>query len=391
MSLTSNVESLLFALGRRTTVEELARILRIRDNEKILEALRELQQIYLQKAGPIVVLEQDGGWKMTVGDEHLPLVRRVVSKTELPKGVMETLAILAYKAPMLQSDLIKIRTNKAYDHLGLLETGGYIHREKAGRTKRIKLGKRFFEYFDIPEDSLKSRFANVQALEQAIVEKEADIHQATQTTEERKAAVNAVEEEHKRSIAEQHKTIDAEIAQLPPIPVSLVDEEGHKEKLEEYESQKRDEEPELSKEVELVQELETFTIKKPKRRKKAERPEKPKTEAEKVEEIFEQPAIEEEGALPEGTSKFAPESIESEARRIARKLTHHEGQGLSADSAEQKQAVAEHVAAMTGTPVESVEAEEKKDEEAAKDASPDAAASEQQPTAPDSQNDKKEE
>jgi chromosome segregation and condensation protein ScpB len=95
MSLTSNVESLLFALGRRTTVEELARILRIRDNEKILEALKELQQLYGQKAGPIVVLEQDGGWKMTVADEHLPLVRRVVSKTELPKGVMETLAILA--------------------------------------------------------------------------------------------------------------------------------------------------------------------------------------------------------------------------------------------------------------------------------------------------------
>jgi segregation and condensation protein B len=360
MSLTSNVESLLFALGRRTTVEELARILRIRDNEKILEALKELQQLYGQKAGPIVVLEQDGGWKMTVADEHLPLVRRVVSKTELPKGVMETLAILAYKAPMLQSDLIKIRTNKAYDHLAMLDAHGYITREKAGRTKRIKLAKRFFDYFDIPEENLKSRFANVQALEQAIVDKETEITQATTTTEERKATVMAEEDEHKKRLQEQHRVIDQEIAQLPPVPVELVDEEGHEEKLEQYESEKRKEEPTLAPEIEIVKEPETFKIKKPRKRKKAEQA-VPKAPAEEIEAIFEKPEVEAEPALPEGTSKYAPEAVEAEARKLARRLSSKEGKGVSEQSlsAEAKHKVIEEVAAMSGESVEQLEREER--------------------------------
>ncbi|MEK6822680.1 MAG: SMC-Scp complex subunit ScpB, partial [Nanoarchaeota archaeon] len=234
MSTTSDVESLLFALGRRTTVEEIARILRVRDNQKVLEALEELKRTYDAKQGPIVVVHADGGWKMTVRDDLLPLVRRVVSKTELPKGVMETLAIIAYKTPVLQSEIVRIRTNKAYDHLGLLEQMHFITRDKSGRTKLIKLSKKFFDYFDVPEGDMKTRFSNVKALEEAIADKEREIGAVVSQQTEAQRQHKVDEEHHKAELEAQHKKIDAELAQLPEI--DLVDEEGHSEKLEPYES-----------------------------------------------------------------------------------------------------------------------------------------------------------
>ena len=58
------------------------------------------------------------------------MVRKIVTETELTRSVMETLAVIAFKYPILQSDLIKLRTNKAYDHLVELEKSGYISRQK---------------------------------------------------------------------------------------------------------------------------------------------------------------------------------------------------------------------------------------------------------------------
>jgi len=325
MTLKSQLESLLFALGRRTTVDELSRILRVRDHEKILVALQELEAEYTQKNGPIVVQHRDGDWKMTVHDEHLPMVRRVVTKTELPKGVMETLAVIAYKAPVLQSDIVKVRTNKAYDHLADLESNHLITREKHGRSKMIKLPKKFFDYFDIPHDKLKTRFGTVAALEQAIVDKEHEITTVQGEKEEQRSIAKAGEADYKKELAAAHEQVDKELAALPEI--DLVDEEGHKEKLERYDSSVVDAPPtpELSKDIEVVNEPETYTPPRQARtRKKKEIPVAPPTPQETAEEVRQ--SLEHETSVEEAVAekkeeadvdKFAVSSIEEEARKIA--------------------------------------------------------------------------
>jgi DNA-binding MarR family transcriptional regulator len=90
---------------------------------------------------------------------------------------METLAVVAYKAPVLQSKVVKIRTNKAYDHLAQLENSGFITREKSGRSKLIKLTSKFFEYFDIDPSKLKQKFSSSGDVEKAIESKEKEIEQ----------------------------------------------------------------------------------------------------------------------------------------------------------------------------------------------------------------------
>src|SRR3989338_4733144 len=62
-----------------------------------------------------------------------------------------------FKNPALQHEIIKIRGNKAYDHIGILKELGFITSEPTGRSKTIKLTTKFYDYFDIVEDQLKNK------------------------------------------------------------------------------------------------------------------------------------------------------------------------------------------------------------------------------------------
>ena len=196
--LKNRLESILFAAGKAIKLEELSRLTKERDLDVVKKALDELRHELEQKQGSVMLMNDCDEWKLTVREKYLPFVRKIVTKTEPPKSIIETLAIVAFKAPVLQSKVIQIRTNKAYQHLDFLEEKGYITREKKGRTKLIKLTQKFFEYFDVPPEKLKEKFKDFKELDTAIEQMEA------------------------------------------PAEVDLLDEEGHKVKLEEYNA-----EPEL--------------------------------------------------------------------------------------------------------------------------------------------------
>ncbi len=171
------LESILFSAGQKVSIDELSRLTKERDFERIKQALHELRLELEQKGGSLMLANEGEFWKMTVREKYLPFVRKIVTQTELPKSAIETLAVVAFKAPVLQSKIISIRTNKAYKHLDFLEEDGYITREKKGRTKLIKLTKTFFEYFDLPPEELKKKFEGFKDLEKALEKKE-EAHEA---------------------------------------------------------------------------------------------------------------------------------------------------------------------------------------------------------------------
>jgi len=203
--LKNKVESLLFSSGRKMSIEEISKLCYAK-LEDIKNALTELKLEYDDRGSSIMVVNEGDSWKLTTREQYLPLVQKIVTETELSKTVMETLAVIAFKYPIKQSDLIKIRTNKAYDHLNELEELGYISRVKYGRTKLIKLTQKFFEYFNLPEEKLKEQFQDFSSLAKAIEDKEKEIETFKQ---EQKAQA---EEEGKKDedIKKQIETIDKE-------------------------------------------------------------------------------------------------------------------------------------------------------------------------------------
>ncbi len=159
----AQLESLLFASAKPLSTEELSKLVKEVDLNAVRQALKHLAEELDAKKSSLMLVEELDRWRFTIREKYLSFVKKVVKKTELPKSMLETLAVVAYKAPVLQSKVIKIRTNKAYKHLDELEQEGYIGREKKGRTKLIKLTQKFFDYFDIPPEKLKDRFKNVTA------------------------------------------------------------------------------------------------------------------------------------------------------------------------------------------------------------------------------------
>jgi segregation and condensation protein B len=212
MNLKHKIEALLFSSGRRMSVEEIAKLCS-RDQVDVQSALQELKYDFEEKESSLMVVEEGNFWKITVKEEHLQLVTKIVTETELSKTLMETLAIIALKYPIKQADLIKMRTNKGYDHLKELEEMGYVTRQKYGRTKLIRLSQKFFDYFSLPEEGLKEKFKDFGSMAKAIEQKEEEI-------EKMKKEVKKQAEEEKKKSEVREKEVD------------LVDEEGSKVKLE---------------------------------------------------------------------------------------------------------------------------------------------------------------
>src|SRR3989344_4642867 len=181
--LKNKIEALLFSSGKRMSVDEIAKLCNSNIDD-VKEALQQLKWDYEEKKSSLMIIEEGNYWKITVKEEHLPLVKSIVTKTEMSRTLMETLAVIAFKYPIKQSNLIKISTNKAYDHLRELEEMGYITRQKYGRTNLIKLTEKFFEYFSLSEDKLKGHMEDFSSIAKAIEEKEAEIKKTKEAMKE---------------------------------------------------------------------------------------------------------------------------------------------------------------------------------------------------------------
>lgn len=151
------VEAILFAVGKEISTERIASLCSLEpvDVENIIASLT---QKIADLDHSLKLTKKDNGWKLTVKDEFVPLVSTLVSSTELERPLMETLAVIAWKYPILQSDVVKLRNASAYEHMRQLEDIGYIVKERFGRTYKVKLTKKFFEYFDLPSDEAKQAF-----------------------------------------------------------------------------------------------------------------------------------------------------------------------------------------------------------------------------------------
>jgi len=177
MTAKKNVEAVLFAIGKEITLERIS-ILCSLEIDEVQKCVKELQQDYAERDQSLQLVEKEGGWKLTVQDEFVPLVSSIVSSTELERPLMETLAVIAWKYPIVQSEIVKLRGPSAYDHMRDLVEQGFIAKERSGRTYKVKLTTKFFNYFDLPSEEAKKAFISLipkEVLDEAEnVDKEAD-------------------------------------------------------------------------------------------------------------------------------------------------------------------------------------------------------------------------
>ncbi len=141
------VEAALFVAGKFLSLKELVALTDV--NPLLLrDILRTLESKY--KGSGMEIIQREELWKMDVHADFVYMSNRLATgQSEFTKAEQETLAIIAYKQPMKQSVLIKIRGNKAYDHINKFVSMGLIKKKRAGHTAELNLSESFYDYFNV--------------------------------------------------------------------------------------------------------------------------------------------------------------------------------------------------------------------------------------------------
>lgn len=147
------VEAVLFVSGKFLNMKEL---ISLSDLNPIIirELLEKLREDYNSRGSALQIVEKNGLWKMDVLPEYADIVSKLATgNSEFSKAEQESLAIIAFKQPMKQSVLIKIRGNKGYDHIKKFSELGLIKKKKTGHTYELSLSDDFYNYFNVSEQS----------------------------------------------------------------------------------------------------------------------------------------------------------------------------------------------------------------------------------------------
>jgi len=153
----NKVEAILFTTGRFLTLEEISSFSGVASLGYLKQILDEIKEDYKKRDGALEIVNENNKWKLNIKKDYLYLTEKLLTTTELDRPTQETLAIIAYKQPSIQADVVNTRGNKSYDHIKKLKDEGFITAEKFGRTRLLKLTNKFYDYFDVVEDNLKGK------------------------------------------------------------------------------------------------------------------------------------------------------------------------------------------------------------------------------------------
>ena len=148
------VEATLFIAGRYLTLQELIMLTDI--NPITLKSiLHNLEKKYSH--GTLRVVRRDESYKMDIAEKYHYIINKLATgSAEFTKAEQETLAIIAYKQPIKQSVVIKIRGNKSYDHIKKFRSLGLVTAKREGHTLILALSEEFYEYFNVSPANSKS-------------------------------------------------------------------------------------------------------------------------------------------------------------------------------------------------------------------------------------------
>jgi segregation and condensation protein B len=197
------LEAVFFVSGRFLNIQEL---ISLSDLNPIVikDLIEKLKEKFDDEGSALEIVEKNGVWKMDVKPDYEHLVNKLATgSSEFTKAEQETLAIIAFKQPIKQSVIIKIRGNKAYDHVKKFAGLGLIKKKKMGHTHELSLSEDFYDYFNISESDRESVPEIKEDIKQKIEIAEREVEE-----EESKGIVEDVVEEPIQEESELEEIIE---------------------------------------------------------------------------------------------------------------------------------------------------------------------------------------
>jgi segregation and condensation protein B len=135
----------------------LKNIVHTADASEIKNALKELSAEYETRVGSFYLKEVAGGLQIRTRSEYTSWINRFIQPNppRLSRASLETLAIIAYKQPIIRSDIENLRGVDCGGILRVLLKRKFIRvlgrKELPGRPLIYATTKRFLEIFDLKD------------------------------------------------------------------------------------------------------------------------------------------------------------------------------------------------------------------------------------------------
>ncbi len=151
------IESLLFVAEDPLTIDSIKKVLDSTDSNAIRNVLNELSSEYEARKGGFFLPEVAGGYQMRTRPEYSRWIRRLLrpNPLRLSNAALETLAIVAYKQPVIRSDIEYLRGVDCGGILRMLLERKLIRvvgrKEIPGRPIIYTTTKKFLELFELKD------------------------------------------------------------------------------------------------------------------------------------------------------------------------------------------------------------------------------------------------
>lgn len=146
--LVFQVEAVLFASGKPLAVKEIAEALGLPDYRPVQRAVRTLEQTYGNRQSALEVRRVGDRYALQLQEKYVTTVH-AVTPVEMAPRTLRALTLIAYHQPILQSHLVRMIGDLAYEEVQHLRGIGLVHTEPKGSTLELTTTRRFAEYFGI--------------------------------------------------------------------------------------------------------------------------------------------------------------------------------------------------------------------------------------------------
>jgi|SRR5580658_1485526 segregation and condensation protein B len=146
--LVFQVEAVLFAAGKPLSAKEISGALALEDARTVQKAVRTLEQTYENRQSALEVRRVGDRYALQLQERYVPDVHSV-TPVEMAPRTLKALTLVAYHQPLLQSVLVRMIGDSAYEEVQHLRGLGLVHTDVKGSTLELSTTKRFAEYFGI--------------------------------------------------------------------------------------------------------------------------------------------------------------------------------------------------------------------------------------------------
>ncbi len=146
--LVLRIEAVLFAAGKPLSVRELGETLGLADHRPVQGALKALARTYEQRQTALSVERVGDRYALQLKAEFVPTAH-AVTPVDLAPRTVKALTLIAYHQPIVQSRLVRMLGEPAYEEVQRLREAGYVHAEPKGATLELTTTRHFAEQFGI--------------------------------------------------------------------------------------------------------------------------------------------------------------------------------------------------------------------------------------------------